>query len=299
MFKKLSFIGFFFVIGKVYAADYGPSIHTIETNGSTVTQRSTLNFVSGATIVDNSVSTRTDITITGGLVVIGTPTVNQEVVWNGTAAQWTTEGVSYIFSIASFADGQSGTIEEGVGVWKSSGTINFTAGYNNGPPIGSTITFSGWSALPLASPFTSTTSIANVNFPSVGGTVVFTLSSTNGTTNATASITHNFNNDRYWGVDTISSNTYSSADIRALANNDLTNSIPITFTVNPGAGQYIVYAYPARLGTATFSVGGFVGGFLGPFTASVTNGSSYNENYSVYRSVNANLGSTTVVVTTP
>jgi hypothetical protein len=234
----------------------------------------------------------------GGLVVIGTPQVDYEIVWNGSAAEWTAEGVSYSFAIASFADSQAATIEEGVGVWKSSGSLHFTASYSNGPPIGSTITFSGWSALPLSSPFTSTNSIANVNYPAVGGTVVFTLTAQkSGST--TATITHTFDNDRYWGVSIISSATYSSSDVRSFGNNELSNVIPKTFTVNPGAGQYIVYAYPSRLGTATFTVGGFAGGFNGPYTASVTNGSGFTENYSVYSSVNANLGSTTVTVTTP
>jgi len=118
---------------------------------------------------------------------------------------------------------------------------------------------------------------------------------------ATKTITHTFNNDRYWGLSTISSGSYTSGDIRSLTGggNDLTNSIPTVFTVNAGAGQYIVYSYPSRLGTATFSVGGFVGGFNGPFTTSVTNSSGFSETYNVYSSVNPNLGSTTVTVTTP
>ena len=224
--------------------------------------------------------------------------INYQPCYDGT--QWVMIPVagSCSFSVATFADSLAATIEEGTGVWKSSGTINFTASYSNGPPIGSTITYAGWSALPLASPFTSTTSIANVNYPAVAGTVVFTLTAQK-TGTATKTITHTFNNDRYWGVNLISSGVYSSADIRALASNDLTNSIPATFTVNPGASQYIVYAYPSRLGTASFTVNGFTGGFNAPVTTSVTNASGYTENYSVYSSVNPNLGSTTVVVTTP
>ena len=128
---------------------------------------------------------------------------------------------------------------------------------------------------------------------------IVNIESAQKTGTATKTITHTFNNDRYWGVNLISSGVYSSADIRALASNDLTNSIPATFTVNPGASQYIVYAYPSRLGTASFTVNGFTGGFNAPVTTSVTNASGYTENYSVYSSVNPNLGSTTVVVTTP
>lgn len=202
------------------------------------------------------------------------------------------------FAVASFSDGLSGPQEISTGVWKATGTLNFTASYTAGPPIGSTITFSGWSPLPLVSPFTAATSVASVNYPSVSGTVVFTLTAQKSGT-ASRSITHTFVNRRYWGVSPISSGTYSSADVVALANNDLNDSIPNTFTVSPGAGQYIVYAYPSRLGTASFTVNSFMGGFLPAVTASVTNASGYSENYSVYRSFNSNLGSTAVVVTTP
>lgn len=202
------------------------------------------------------------------------------------------------FAVASFADSLSTTQEACTGIWKASGTINFTASYTAGPPISSTITYSGWTALPLASPFTSTTSIANVNCPAVQGTVVFTITAKKVGT-ATRAITHTFNNRRYWGVSPISSGTYSSADVRAVANNDLVDSIPNSFTLAPGSGEYILYAYPARLGTATFTVDSFQGGFLPAVTASVTNASGFTENYSVYRSFNSNLGSTTVTVTTP
>lgn len=239
-------------------------------------------------------------TSTSGFTVSGTPSVNYEVTWNGSQAVWAAEGANFSFGIASFSDGIASTIEEGVGVWESSGVITFSASYSNGPPIGSTVTYSGWSDLPLSSPFTSTTSIQSVNFPSVAGTVVFTLTAQKSTT-ATATITHSFNNDRYWGVDSISSNTYTSADVRSLTGGgtDLVNSVPITFTVTAGSGKYIVYAYPSRLGTATFTVGGFAGGFNPAQTVSVTNASGFTENYSVYSSVNSNLGATTVVVTTP
>lgn len=243
----------------------------------------------------------TSPTAGSGLVVSGTPQVDYEVVWNGTNAVWAAEGTSFAFSIASFTDGQASTIEQGNGVWKAAGNISFSASYTNGPATGGYVSFSGWANLTLANTFQGpTVTVSNTNFPSVGGTVIFTLHATNGTSSPTATITHTFNNDRYWGVTSLSGSVYTSTDVTAgFGNNDLVNSIPKTFTVNPGVGQYIVYAYPTRLGTATFSVGGFAGGFLPAVTVSVTNASGYVENFSVYRSVNSNLGSTTVVVTTP
>lgn len=205
-----------------------------------------------------------------------------------------------VFSVATFSDALASTIEIGAaGVWKTSGSISFTATYTNGPATSGTVSGGGFSGLVMTNTFQGpTASPAAVSFPSVGGTVVFTLTASNGGGSATKTITHSFNNDRYWGVST-NSGTYAASDVTGLGNSDLVNSIGKTFTVTAGSGQYIVYSYPNRLGTASFTVNGFTGGFLSPQTVSITNGSSYTENYSVYRSLHSNLGSTTVVVTTP
>ena len=69
-----------------------------------------------------------------------------------------------------------------------------------------------------------------------------------------------------------------------------------TFTVNAEAGEYIWYACPVRYGTPSFSVGGFDGGFSKVKTFDFTNASNFTESYQVWRSDNAGLGSTTVVV---
>lgn len=69
-----------------------------------------------------------------------------------------------------------------------------------------------------------------------------------------------------------------------------------TFTVNAGVGKHIYYIIPTRYGTPVFKVGGFEGGFEKLGTVNFTNSSSYAENYDVYKSSNAGLGNTTVVV---
>ena len=70
-----------------------------------------------------------------------------------------------------------------------------------------------------------------------------------------------------------------------------------TFTVTAGAGEYVWYACPVRYGSPVFKVGGFEGGFdLVNASASYTNPSGYTENYQVWRSTNANLGTMTVTV---
>ena len=70
-----------------------------------------------------------------------------------------------------------------------------------------------------------------------------------------------------------------------------------TVSVTAGSGKYIYYAVPSRLGACTFTVGGFTGGFTRVAIISVTNESEYSEQYYIYKSDNANLGSTSVVVT--
>lgn len=254
---------------------------------------------------------RTAVTTSGSTLGLGdlnnvtltNPQINDELVFNGSFWVNAGEGVSFAFSIFSFSDGLPATIEASSGVWKSSGTMTFSANYSNGPPIGSTITFGGWaSMLPLSSPFISTNSIANTNYPAPGGSLVFVLNAqkSNSIFANGVNITHTFPNDRYWGVSSVVNGSFVSTNVTVgLGNSDLVNSIPKTFTVTAGAGQYIVYSYPTRLGTASFSVGGFTGGFDPPQTLSVKNGSGYTENFFVYTSHNTNLGATTVVATTP
>lgn len=69
-----------------------------------------------------------------------------------------------------------------------------------------------------------------------------------------------------------------------------------TFNVNAATGQYIWYACPVRYGTPNFNVGGFDGGFSKVATFDFTNSSGYTDEYHVWRSDNAGLGSTTVKV---
>jgi hypothetical protein len=221
-----------------------------------------------------------------------TALINYAWLYNGTKGVWAAQGTNFAFSITSFSDSLPSVFEIGTGVWKTAGNITFTASYGNGPATSGTV--SGGTSLTMTNSFqgpTATTS--NVNYPGVAGAVTFTLNAAGAAGSASTSITHNFNNDRFWGV-SAQSGVYTSTDVTSLAGTDLTNAVANTFTVTPSATQYIVYAYPTRLGTATFTVGGFSGGFNPPQTLSITNASGFTENYYVYRSVNSNLGTTTV-----
>jgi hypothetical protein len=239
-------------------------------------------------------------------VEAGPPSKNDVLKFNG--AQWkhVPEGTSFTFSIATFLDtGGASPVEIGVGTWKAIGAISFSASYNNGPAIATpTVQLSGRFAA-WASPLSMTTapdyegptvSVEAIAYPSApsSNAAIITLSATDGVDPDTDTNVYYFYNNRHWGVD--SSTSLDEAGIEGLANKELSNSRAKTFTVTAAAGEYIWYCYPTRLGTATFTVGGFEGGFESPLTVSVTNPSGYTENYYAYRSTNAGLGSTTVVV---
>lgn len=99
----------------------------------------------------------------------------------------------------------------------------------------------------------------------------------------------------YWGI-ADNKASYASADILALDNSALASSRTRTFTVNASTGKHIIYAIPSSFGTPVFNVGGFDGGFIKVGTVAHTNASGYEQNYDVWKSVNAGLGDTTVVV---
>lgn len=229
---------------------------------------------------------------------LDTPDKNDVLMFNGTSWLPVPEGTTFTFSIATFTDdGGSAVVEIGTGDWKASGELTFSASYNNGPATDGYVSLSGWGDdLTLESDYEGPTdSVEAVSYPSVGSTRAFVLHATDGTDNDTDTNTYYFYNRRFWGVSSTAS-SYSEADVEGLANDELSNSRVKTFTVTAGAGEYIIYAYPDRLGAATFTVGGFEGGFEDPETVSVTNTSGYTEDYYVYRSTNAGLGETTVVV---
>ena len=89
---------------------------------------------------------------------------------------------------------------------------------------------------------------------------------------------------------------YNEDFLNSLSNNLLQSTKNGSVTVTVNEDQYIYYSYPLRLGEATFKVGGFEGGFDKVSIISYTNSSNFTENYIIYKSVNSNLGETTIVV---
>lgn len=132
---------------------------------------------------------------------------------------------------------------------------------------------------------------------SIKANKTFTLKATDErNASSTKTTTISFLNGVYYGIgDGLEIGGITNEFILGLTKT-LQSSKAKTFTVNAGVGKYIYYIIPSRYGTPIFKVGGFEGGFGKLGTVNFTNASGYAENYDVYKSGNANLGSTTVVV---
>lgn len=127
------------------------------------------------------------------------------------------------------------------------------------------------------------------SYTGVTDSTTYTLAVSDGDTNDVQSTSVVFANRIYYGkaVNLSSVNTLNSV---------VSDEIARRFTVTAGEGEYIIYAIPARLGSAVFYVDQFEGGFDAPVEQTITNSSGYSETYKVYKSTNANLGTTTVDV---
>jgi hypothetical protein len=124
-------------------------------------------------------------------------------------------------------------------------------------------------------------------FTDVTSNQTYTLNVTDGQTNASKTVNVSFANRIYYGA---------AADLTSVTelSSVLSNNPARTITVDAGAGEYIIYAIPARLGDVAFYVGGFEGGFEDPVEQILSNTSGYVETYKFYRSTNAGLGETAV-----
>lgn len=102
-----------------------------------------------------------------------------------------------------------------------------------------------------------------------------------------------FYNGVYYGVGNV---PHVDSDFIKELSKDLRANKKPEFTVEAGSNQYIYYCLPVRMGTCSFTVGGFTGGFTLVDTIPFTNPSGYEEEYYIYKSDNAGLGETTVYV---
>lgn len=186
-----------------------------------------------------------------------------------------------------------GTVEVGAIV----ATPAFTAAYVDGPPDTAVLTDTDGTA-PKNVVSTPTAFASNASFTKTvnNASVTFTITATQGSESDTSTAAYAWRPRVFYGVAAAGVDT--EAEVEVLPSSALASSRAATLVVAPGAAQYIYYAYPASYGAATFTVGGFEGGFdLITATLSITNANGVTQDYRVYRSTNANLGSTTVTVT--
>lgn len=126
-------------------------------------------------------------------------------------------------------------------------------------------------------------------YSNVTDNTTYTLQASDGRAVDTKTVSIEFANHIMYG------SAANLADLSGLTN-ILSEQVERTFTTTASEGMYIVYAYPKRLGDIQFYVDNWEGGFELYSEATITNASGYAETYYIYKSTNANLGTTTVEV---
>ncbi|MHA1303625.1 MAG: hypothetical protein ACTSPI_07990 [Candidatus Heimdallarchaeaceae archaeon] len=245
------------------------------------------------------------------------PETNEVLKWNGSKWVPAVYNATFEFSIASFTDNESTTQLIGSGTWKGVGALNFNATYNNGPPTSASIALSSnggvsWgSNLVLSDPYTSASSTESTAYPgSKDQYIRFQLLATKSAeSDSQYESAIYFRNYIRWGASTKTSG-FTEADVEGLDGSVISNDQTRSVSINSGAGQYLVFAFPSSYtsipdgsdyetdGGTGFKFNNIACAFSSPETVSITNTAGYTENYKVYASTNANLGNHTLVTST-
>lgn len=221
-----------------------------------------------------------------GLIVSGSPAAGDVPTWSGSSAVWAPKSA---YDITSFA--HANTLYE-VGTVLANPA--FTAAHSQTPDTLLLTNNQNVESKDVHATPTSFTSSQSYTFATPSYSVTWTLTGTKITSDV-ATRTASAAQKSFWGISTTPANT--EAFVEALASSALDTDAARSFTVNATSTNKIYFAHPTRYGTPTFTVGGFEGGFtLRSSTISVTNAQGYTENYSLWESDVAGLGSTTVVV---
>ena len=136
------------------------------------------------------------------------------------------------------------------------------------------------------------------SYPAMSEDTTFTLVATDTKGEDRMDFTVKFVLPLYYGKLTLDSTSTLDASIlnKDILTKVLSETKEITFTVAPGVSEYIIFASPVDYGECSFKVGGFDGGFVKAATVSKTNDYNVSAEYYIYKSSNANLGTTTVQV---
>lgn len=220
----------------------------------------------------------------------------------------------FTFSVKTFTSDISSPVLVGASNYLLS-SLTITASYQFGPPITGNVYVTDpikGTGFPVYFP---TGAMDSITFSTAtltaeaGGSLILRLEATGytgiiggpGRATSTKDITISFANSFLYGVTGASSlgpNQFTGGWTSRIT----TNSIDQTQTVNVPIGEYIFFAYPRRLGDATFQIndlgiGGFspqgLGGVPGASAQTAGNLNGYVEQYLFYRSTNSGLGSNT------
>lgn len=194
------------------------------------------------------------------------------------------------YDITAFA-ASSPTLEIGA----TATTPAFTATHNKTPTsLVLTNNDNGESKSVVGTP-NSFTSSQNYTKTANNASVTFTLTGSDGVDGDVRTAAISWRPRVYHGIGAAGLTT--EAHIEALASSALQSSRATSYTDNATGANKLYFACPASYGTPTFTVGGFAGGFsLVSATISVTNANGVTQDYQLWESDTAGLGSTAVVV---
>lgn len=234
------------------------------------------------------------------------PVKNEVLKWNGTKWVPTAYDASFTFSCTAFDDGLTTGILAGSGDWKAAEAISFTASYANGPPttadIQKSVNGAAYSTInTMDGPaYTTGNNTAAVVYPTVDQYLQFRLSSSDGTdSDIDAAAALYFYNYIYYGNSTTGSG-FTEANVESLTG-VVSASYTASRSINAGASNYVVWAYPSRY-TSIHATGAIFNSVTMPFTApetvNITNSAGLAENYKVFASTLTNLGNSTLQLST-
>ena len=149
-----------------------------------------------------------------------------------------------------------------------------------------------------AQPAVTATALTTNSYPAFSSDTTFTLVATDAKNTVSKNFTIKSVHGLYYGVKKITSDTVvNNAFIKGLTKK-LSETRETTITFTAGADEYIIFASPVDYGECIFKVGGFEGGFerMDKNNFGYVNDYNVAADYYVYKSVNPNLGTTTVQV---
>lgn len=222
-------------------------------------------------------------TVRAEIAAGGQATSADKVSYNGKTVQQALDDLNYVaIAITGFTN-TVGTVEMGATV--TDVTLNWTT---NKTPKSLTLDGTALDVSAKTQALSGQTITANKTW---------TLTATDDrAAKASKTTSISFLNGCYWGKGSVTDAAKVDKTFVAGLTKALSGSRARTIDVTAGEGEYIYYAIPHRLGTPSFTVGGFEGGFDLFKTFDYENPSGYTESYDVYKSTNANLGVTKVVI---